>query len=803
MLLLAGGLASQQFAALRQSPLDSPVDPAFLDGIPRDVDGNGTVDVLLRRGALLLGDGQLRFQFVPPGVRIPTQSLGFPSTFGIADDINLDGNVDLIRTTLSFVPLQTTILVLPGLAGGFWGPAVPACSFAGLHATEGLRDVDGDSYPDLFVWNGLGPGPGASLGLLRNLRNGTFLDVTATSLPAVALGRPLFADFDGDADVDFVASSTSGLQLLLNNGSGVFTFATASGLPSLASVAALRCGDADADGDQDLLIAAAAGSPLQLWINNGGGVFTPAPGFLPKHGRSTLFEDLDGDGAADLLLVTDSTPYPHLQAWHNSGTGTFTPRRALRIDNARDFGDPELADLDGDSDLDVVLGGTLFFVDEGNQVYAPLWREAAPGNADVLTVVAGDLDGDGAIDLVHGTAVYRNDGDGYFAPTKLSLPAGAAARALFDADGDGDLDVVWTNADPTATSAGGIVLNQNGGFLALPPLRSGQLLGRVVVADFDGDGRPDLCSEAGLLLRNLGSGSFNPAGTPLPANVPIAVGDFDQDGRVDLAISPPMQPWQHWRNLGNFVFQLVASLPGNFDAAVAGDVDGDGDVDLAATVLTSSYGGRFDNMYLWLNQNGQFQFSWQGTDGITSPATVALVDLDEDGDLDFVGGSVWLNSGNGTFVLSSDSCFNAAIGDFDRDGDVDLACPAPARAVVLTNLQRQLSSPRVPVLGRPYEIVMASRLVGGGPAAGAFVMPAFAFTRIAPAVVPGLGVLHLDPQQAMFVAPAFTAPDGTHTFSFVVPALPALAGVSVFWQGVVAGANGVRLTGCVADRIVP
>src|SRR6185436_14132027 len=129
-----------------------------------------------------------------------------------------------------------------------------------------------------------------------------------------------------------------------------------------------------------------------------------------------------------------------------------------------------------------------------------------------------------------------------------------------------------------------------------------------------------------------------------------------------------------------------------------------------------------DNMYLWLNQNGQFQFSWQGTDGITSPATVALVDLDEDGDLDFVGGSVWLNSGNGTFVLSSDSCFNAAIGDFDRDGDVDLACPAPARAVVLTNLQRQLSSPRVPVLGRPYEIVMASRLVGGGPAAGAFVM---------------------------------------------------------------------------------
>jgi len=87
MLLLAGGLASQQFAALRQSPLDSPVDPAFLDGIPRDVDGNGTVDVLLRRGALLLGDGQLRFQFVPPGVRIPTQSLGFPSTFGIADEL--------------------------------------------------------------------------------------------------------------------------------------------------------------------------------------------------------------------------------------------------------------------------------------------------------------------------------------------------------------------------------------------------------------------------------------------------------------------------------------------------------------------------------------------------------------------------------------------------------------------------------------------------------------------------------------------------------------------------------------------
>ena len=60
--------------------------------------------------------------------------------------------------------------------------------------------------------------------------------------------------------------------------------------------------------------------------------------------------------------------------WRNLGGGQFVPLPELAVNHAAGLGDPILTDLDGDTDLDIVLGGSLFFLDDGNQNYAPLQR---------------------------------------------------------------------------------------------------------------------------------------------------------------------------------------------------------------------------------------------------------------------------------------------------------------------------------------------------------------------------------------------------------------------------------------------
>jgi len=83
------------------------------------------------------------------------------------------------------------------------------------------------------------------------------------------------------------------------------------------------------------------------------------------------------------------------------------------------------------------------------------------------------------------------------------------------------------------------------------------------------------------------------------------------------------------------------------------------------------------------------------------------------------------------------------------------------------------------------------------------VWPAIALARIPPTLLPGLGVLHLDLAWTVVGAPVQTGTDGTHTFATVVPAAPALANVEVFWQGLVAEPNGLRLTGFLRERLLP
>ncbi|HKB15714.1 MAG TPA: VCBS repeat-containing protein, partial [Planctomycetota bacterium] len=398
-------------------------------------------------------------------------------------------------------------------------------------------------------------------------------------------------DLDGDGDLDAFAPLPSD-RPLLNDGTGVFTLGTApsSSAPGLST--ALALGDIDGDGDLDAVSAKDAGCTFvsclgaqnRLYLNNGAGVFTDASSQIPEFDDWTdavALADVDGDGDLDALLGTEGREGLPNRLLLNDGTGTFADASgedpsSPPSDRAVAVG---LGDLDGDGDLDA-------FVSQFSNDYASPYP---PGNG-----------------------VYLNDGtgrlleapvqpDGYFAGMRV---------AVGDLDGDGDLDAVKVNGfDPASLGFPLRYLNDGAGGFALaanpPPLG---VFMDVALGDLDGDGDLDALFGMGVnpgasnntvrayLNNGLGLFTWVPAATPSGPSLTaraVALGDLDGDGDLDAYLgtggdctSSACAGQQDRLLLNNgaglFTFALpipLSPLDPTLSAAL-GDLDGDGDLDV-------------------------------------------------------------------------------------------------------------------------------------------------------------------------------------------------------------------------------
>jgi uncharacterized protein (TIGR03437 family) len=439
------------------------------------------------------------------------------------------------------------------------------------------------------------------------------------------------------------------------------------------------------------------------------------------------------------------------------------------------------------------------------------------------SVVAGDFNNDGKLDLAVGSSggvsVLLGNGDGTFQPPlTVPLPAGAAfsfpSRHLVAADfnRDGKLDLA------EGTSAVLLLGRGDGTFQA--PINYGAP-GPLAAGDLNGDGKPDLAviryaGAVSILLGN-GDGAFQ---QPVEFSVAISnaglpggevtIADFNGDGRPDLAVAGPTTGGfaillgkgdgtfaQSFTVAGCRANMLCSGAPG-YPLGV-GDFNGDGKLD-----IITSYGfGQQRGAVLLGNGDGTFHelpgqtFSDGGLfpSGVgEDPSVIVVADLNGDGKLDAVFGyagpsagsccvsayrmvSLCLGNGNGSFqpataIAVGEKPLSVAIGDFNGDGKPDLAVSNEISNTVAALINQGsgalLTAVSAAGLTGPVAPESLASLFGPLPASGA----ATADPQALPTTLAGVTItvrdslgterlaplLYASPTQANFQIPAGTAP---------------------------------------------
>jgi len=456
-----------------------------------------------------------------------------------------------------------------------------------------LGDVDGDGLCDVYFCAIEG-----SNALYKNLGNWKFVDITQSAGVACAGQHStgaVFADVDGDGDLDLLVNSIGGgTRLFLNDGAGHFTESTNSGLLRKYGATSMGLADIDGDGTLDLYVAnyrttnykdnppdgvpdvrIVNGKPVVtpedrfgvwltkdkanvalvekgeadvLYLNDGKGHFTPVSwtngAFLDEEGKplsqpplewglSVMFRDLNGDGAPDIYVCNDFL-LSRDRVWLNDGHGRFHPLPPLaRRNMSMSSMSVDFADINRD-------GHTDFFVAD------MLSRDHVLRQTQQQNLFKG------AVDLPVGdwnfspeiprNTLYLNRGDGTFA--EIAQLSGLQASdwswsAIFlDVDLDGYEDLLISNGNNHD------VLDAD---TARELTRQGPKPGTSPLLKY-----PRL-ETASLAFRNRGDLTFEETGTAWGFNAVgiaqgMALADLDNDGDLDVVVNNLNQCASVYRN---------------------------------------------------------------------------------------------------------------------------------------------------------------------------------------------------------------------------------------------------------------
>jgi hypothetical protein len=341
-------------------------------------------------------------------------------------------------------------------------------------------------------------GPAVSFGAAKGYATGKGPNSIAVA-DLNADGRPDLATTNTGAEAPDECSATHSISVLLGRVGG--RFGAKRDYPTRRCPLALAIGDLDGDGRPDLVSAdwsdpGAGSSTVSVLLNLGGGSFAPKRDYPTGTGAASLaIADLNGDGALDVATGTGDAfgcgDVAAVSVLINRGDGTLQAKHDYATGRC-----PQVAfgDLDGDGAPDLVTSneadGTLsVLLNRGDGSFGSRrdYRAAA------ASVAIGDVSGDGKPDLVGCcVSVLVNRGDGTF-ESRRNYRAGlkAASVVIGDLNGDAAPEVVVANEFNSIS-----VLPNRGDGRFLPRLDYRALKGghqvSVAVADLGGDGRRDI-----------------------------------------------------------------------------------------------------------------------------------------------------------------------------------------------------------------------------------------------------------------------------------------------------------------------
>lgn len=530
-----------------------------------DLDENGTADLILSQydpsvevSATLstwLGAGDGTFE---AGWEL--RSAGIPEALAVSD-LNRDGAPDLIVG-------HSDVAVFAGLGDGTFAPALDIEMGDSFLQDLAVADWDLDGVPDLAVARAF-PGnfaPGDVL-LLRGRGDGTFEEGLSFR---TASGSALMAvsDWNADGVPDLAVHArraffSEDIVVLLGSQDG--TLGAPPAYEGGEEPVAVALSDLNADGVPDLVVgnngSSSTPGDVTVRIGLGDGTFGAPESFGQGLAPASMAAaDLDGDGALDLALVNREVEY------------------SFSIGMPQPGGDVAVLAGAGDGRLG-----------------APLTLAAGEGP---IGIAAGDLNADGAIDLVvansesEDVSLLRGTGDGTFAPA-VSFGVGQqpAAVALGDLDLDGFLEVITANRvsrDVSVLDGAG-----DGAFSSTSSFDVGARPDALAVADMNLDGRPDVVVSSSVpdvvvVLLGAGDGTL---GAPESQTVgvdprAVAIADLDLDGVPDVAVTSSTA-YDVWvlSGVGDGTFGAIRRYGSGEDpsALAIADLNRDGAPDLAVS----------------------------------------------------------------------------------------------------------------------------------------------------------------------------------------------------------------------------
>lgn len=322
------------------------------------------------------------------------------------------------------------------------------------------------------------------------------------------------ADVNGDGKMDLICANSDDftLSIYTNIGGGTFGLSATVGVGREPySVAAA---DVNGDGKMDLITANYSDGTLTVLTNNGRGGFavasSPAVGQQPT---SVIAADVNNDGKMDLIAANyiDST----LSILTNNGTGGFVTAATVTTGNNTAPVTVVAGDFNGDGKMDLATandsGSATILTNNGTGGFALAATLSAPGILfGPQSIAAADVNNDNKMDLItvngdnngHNTlTVWTNNGHAGFT-TSVFLTNNVGAVAAADINGDGSVDLISQNFDYPNQDLTVWTNNGSGGFAisSINYFAGQQMASFVVAADLNGDGQTDLV--AGMISND-------------------------------------------------------------------------------------------------------------------------------------------------------------------------------------------------------------------------------------------------------------------------------------------------------------